>query len=99
MLHGKLYALPAMLLRQALEQDTVIYDLAVILLTLLICYPFYLFVERPFMSGNYVKINKKHCPYKGKLKSNLLLRKFGLTLTSNRPDLIAGLVVIFSVLV
>jgi peptidoglycan/LPS O-acetylase OafA/YrhL len=59
LLHGKLYALPAMFIRQVLEQDTVLYGLIVILSTLLMCYPFYLFVERPFMSGNYVKMHKK----------------------------------------
>ena len=58
LLHGKLHVLPSMFVRQALEEHNVFYGLGTILLTLLICYPFYYFVERPFMSKNYVKIHK-----------------------------------------
>jgi peptidoglycan/LPS O-acetylase OafA/YrhL len=59
LLHGKLYMLPSMFVRQVLEPNTVLYGLVTIFLTLLICYPFYVFVERPFMSSNYIKIHKK----------------------------------------
>ena len=58
LLHGKLHVLPSMFVRQVLEENSVFYGLVTILLTLLICYPFYYFVERPFMSKNYVKIHK-----------------------------------------
>ncbi|MDG1468482.1 MAG: hypothetical protein P8Q24_04890, partial [Glaciecola sp.] len=58
LLHGKLYLLPAMFVRQVVEESSVWYGLVSILLTLLICYPFYYFVERPFMSNNYIKMQQ-----------------------------------------
>jgi len=62
LLHGKLHALPSMFVRQVIEEGSVLYGLVTILLTLLICYPFYYFVERPFMSNNYIKMHKDILP-------------------------------------
>ena len=58
LLHGKLHMLPMMFVRQAVDESNVLYGLLTIFLTLLICYPFYFYVERPFMSKKYVKMHK-----------------------------------------
>lgn len=58
LLHGKLHLLPAMFVRQAVKENNILYGLVTIFLTLVICYPFYLYVERPFMSKKYVKMHK-----------------------------------------
>ena len=51
LLHGKLYQVPAMFARQIFPPDSVFHALFVIALTCALCYPFYLFAERPFI-GN-----------------------------------------------
>ncbi len=58
LLHLKLHIVPAMFIRQVVDESNVLYVFTTILLTLLICYPFYLYVERPFMSKNYAKLHK-----------------------------------------
>ncbi len=58
LLHLKLHTLPAMFVRQVVDESSVLYIITTIFLTLLICYPFYLYVERPFMSKNYVKTHR-----------------------------------------
>ncbi len=59
LLHGKLHFFSAMFVRQAVSDGSAMYGLLIILLTLIICYPFYLFIERPFMSNSYIKLQKK----------------------------------------
>ena len=59
LLHGKLYQLPNMFVRQIFGVDSISYGTLTILLTLLICYPFYLVVERRFLSKNYQKLHKE----------------------------------------
>lgn len=50
LLHGRLQFLLAGVCRQVLPVDSVIFDLAVIAATCAICFVFYRFCERPFMS-------------------------------------------------
>jgi peptidoglycan/LPS O-acetylase OafA/YrhL len=59
LLHGKIYQLPYMFVRQAVDASNVFLGLLVIIGTLFICYPFYLFVESRFLSINYKKIQEK----------------------------------------
>jgi peptidoglycan/LPS O-acetylase OafA/YrhL len=56
LLHGKLYQVPEMFVRQVFENDSAIYPILVILGTLFMCYPMYLYVERRFMSKNQQKM-------------------------------------------
>ncbi|MFT5878198.1 MAG: peptidoglycan/LPS O-acetylase OafA/YrhL [Dokdonia sp.] len=53
LLHGKIYQIPEMFVRQFIQQDNPFYIIFVIIGTLILCYPFYLFVERKFLSKNY----------------------------------------------
>lgn len=58
LLHGKLYQLPYMLVRQVFDMSNLLSGLLIIFGTLLICYPFYLFVERRFLSNSYKKLQE-----------------------------------------
>lgn len=51
LLHGKLYQLPHMAVRQLLAPDRLAHGLLIIGLTLLLCLPFHRHVERRFMSA------------------------------------------------
>ncbi|MDA7936978.1 acyltransferase [bacterium] len=51
LLHGKLMHLCAMILRQLLKTDTILFDMSVISLTCLLCLPFYYLCEKPFASS------------------------------------------------
>lgn len=59
LLHGKLYQLPYMFVRQAVDSANVLSGILIITGTLFFCYPFYLFVESKFLSKNYKKIQEK----------------------------------------
>lgn len=59
LLHGKIYQLPNMFVRQLIDPNNVLFGLLTIFGTLLLCYPFYFFVERKFLSKNYKLIQKK----------------------------------------
>lgn len=59
LLHGKIYALPRMFVRQIIEPSNVLFGLLTIIGTLLLCYPFFFFVERRFLSKNYKIIQQK----------------------------------------
>jgi peptidoglycan/LPS O-acetylase OafA/YrhL len=59
LLHGKIFQLPNMFVRQVFPPDNILNAVTTIILTLLLCYPFYCFVERRFMSQNYSKLRKK----------------------------------------
>jgi peptidoglycan/LPS O-acetylase OafA/YrhL len=59
LLHGKIYDLPRMFVRQAFDSSNILYGLLVIFGTLILCYPFYFFVERKFLSKNYKIIQQK----------------------------------------
>ena len=59
LLHGKLYQLPYMFVRQVVDVNNLLFGLLIIIGTLLICYPFYLFVESRFLSKNYKKLQDK----------------------------------------
>ena len=56
LLHGKLYQLPYMFVRQVVDVNNFLFGLFVVIGTLLVCYPFYLFVESRFLSKNYKKL-------------------------------------------
>ncbi len=51
LLHGKLQFLTAQLARQVLEVDSIKYDVSVIVSTLILCYPFYVYCESPFFKS------------------------------------------------
>ena len=55
LLHGKVYQLSEMFVRQIFNINSPLYGLSVIVLTLLFCFPFYLLVEKRFMSSEYNK--------------------------------------------
>lgn len=59
LLHGKLYQLPYMFVRQFIDAGNVLSGVLVIIGTLFICYPFYLFVESKFLSKSYKEIQEK----------------------------------------
>jgi peptidoglycan/LPS O-acetylase OafA/YrhL len=59
LLHGKIYALPNMFIRQLFDSSNILYGLLTILCTLLLCYPFYIFVEKKFLSKNYKLLQQK----------------------------------------
>lgn len=50
LLHGKLYQLPWMFVRQLVSADSAWTLTGVVFLTVVLCYAFYVFVERPFVS-------------------------------------------------
>ena len=58
LLHGKLYFLPNIFVRQVFDKDNLLFGMLTILGTLFLCYPFYYFVERRFLSKNYQKIQQ-----------------------------------------
>jgi peptidoglycan/LPS O-acetylase OafA/YrhL len=51
LLHGKVCALAAQLTRQVVSVDSLLFPVLAIFGTLLICYPFYLLGEKPFIRG------------------------------------------------
>jgi len=59
LLHGKIYHLPDMFVRQLIDPDNILYGVLIVIGTLLLCYPFYFFVERRFLSKNYKIIQQK----------------------------------------
>lgn len=59
LLHGKIYQLPAMFVRQVIDSNSLLFGFVTILGTLLLCYPFYCLIERQFLSKNYKKIQQK----------------------------------------
>jgi len=59
LLHVKLYLIPLMFVRQLIRPDSLLFALLTILGTLALCYPFYLLVERRFLSKNYKKIHQE----------------------------------------
>ncbi|WP_157829130.1 acyltransferase family protein [Colwellia sp. 75C3] len=58
LLHAKLYQIPEMFVRQIIEPSNIAYGILTIVLTIVLCAPFYYFIERSFMSKNYSKIHK-----------------------------------------
>jgi peptidoglycan/LPS O-acetylase OafA/YrhL len=58
LLHSKIYVLPNMFVRQIIEPGNILFGLLTIIGTLLLCYPFFFFVERRFLSKNYKKLQK-----------------------------------------
>lgn len=59
LLHGKVFIIPNILIRQIFDLSNILYGLFTILGTLILCYPFYFFVERRFLSKNYKIIQQK----------------------------------------
>ncbi len=62
LLHVNLYWLSAMFVRQVVSDNRLFQGLLSVGITLLMCYVFYLFVERPFMSLRYVRMQKQVLP-------------------------------------
>ena len=58
LLHLKVFLLPEMVLRQIMAPEGPLFALLTLLATLALCYPFYYFIERRFLSSNYKKIHK-----------------------------------------
>jgi len=58
LLHGKIYQLPNMFVRQVIAPDNILSGVLTIIGTLLLCYPFYFFIERRFLSKNYKAIQQ-----------------------------------------
>lgn len=58
LLHLKLYLLPFMFASQVFASDSVALGLVTIVSTLVICYPFYYFVERRFLSTHYRQLHR-----------------------------------------
>lgn len=59
LLHGKLYQLPYMFVRQIVDDGNLFSGFLIIIGTLFICYPFYFFIERRFLSKNYKMMQEK----------------------------------------
>jgi len=59
LLHGKIYLLPFMLVRQFLNSNNFLYGFLTVLGTLMMCFPFYYYIERRFLSKNYKKLHQK----------------------------------------
>ena len=59
LLHGKIYGLPNMFVRQAINSENVFYGIFTIIGTLLICFPFYYYIERRFLSKNYKELHQE----------------------------------------
>jgi len=59
LLHAKVYQLPKMFLRQILDNNNLLFGILTIVLTLIICFPFYYFVESRYLSKNYKRIHQK----------------------------------------
>ncbi len=59
LLHGKLNQLPHMFVRQILGPESILYGVLLVVGTLLLCYPFYLLVERRFLSKGYKRIHQE----------------------------------------
>lgn len=53
LLHGKIYQLPEMLIRQVLSQENIAYPILMVSATVLLCFAFYKLFETPFMSKRY----------------------------------------------
>lgn len=59
LLHAKVYQLPSMFLRQILDNNNLLFGILTIVLTLMICYPFYYFIESRFLSKKYKGMHQK----------------------------------------
>lgn len=59
LLHARIYQLPYMFVRQILDEGDILFGLLTVVMTLLICYPFYYFVESRFLSKNYKGIHQR----------------------------------------
>lgn len=59
LLHGKIFQIPNMFVRQIIGESSFLYGVATIAATLVLCYPFYLIIERRFMSKNYSNLHKQ----------------------------------------
>lgn len=57
LIHGKVYQLPEMFVRQIVDLHNPLYSILTIFGTLLLCYLMYVFVEKRFLSSNYKKIH------------------------------------------
>lgn len=51
LLHGKLQFVTAQFSRQLFEVDSIVYDVSVIVGTCVLCWPFYVYCETPFVKG------------------------------------------------
>lgn len=58
LLHVKLYLIPLMVVRHLASLNSIFFGLLTIIGTLVICYPFYYYVERRYLSKNYKRIHQ-----------------------------------------
>lgn len=59
LLHGKIYLLPLMFVRQAISPQYIGYGLVTMLGTLALCFVFYYAIERRFLSKNYQTLHRQ----------------------------------------
>lgn len=57
LLHGKIYGLPNMFVRQLIPKTNIFYGVLTILGTLALYFPFYFYIEKRFMSKDHTKIH------------------------------------------
>lgn len=69
LLHFNLYRLSEMFVRQVLAEQHILFGIACVIVTLVMCYPFYYVIERKFMSKHYNQLQKQT------LKSNAITEK------------------------
>jgi len=58
LLHAKIYFIPNMFVRQIVDKSEVVHGIATIVATLILCWPFYYFIERRFLSSNYGTLHR-----------------------------------------
>jgi peptidoglycan/LPS O-acetylase OafA/YrhL len=58
LLHSKLSEIPRMFVRQLIDSSSLAHGLLTVLLTLLICFPFYFYIERRFMSSSHSNLHR-----------------------------------------
>jgi peptidoglycan/LPS O-acetylase OafA/YrhL len=60
LLHGKIYQLPAMVVRQFIPEQQLLYPMLTIILTAMLCFAFYTVAERPFQHGGRLPLSQRH---------------------------------------
>jgi peptidoglycan/LPS O-acetylase OafA/YrhL len=58
LLHFNLYRLSEMFVRQVIAEQHILFGIACVIVTLVMCYPFYYVIERKFMSKHYNQLQK-----------------------------------------
>lgn len=59
LLHGKIYQFANMFVRQVVPANNMVFGWLTVVLTLLLCWPFYYYIERRFISKRYAKLHQQ----------------------------------------